>query len=454
MKKISILGGGESGVGAALLAKAKGLEVFLSDKSLLDAKYKALLESHQITFEEGKHTEQRILAADEVVKSPGIPDHIPLIQQIIQQQIPIISEIEFAARYTKAPLIAITGTNGKTTTTLLIHHLLKTAGFSVGIAGNIGESFAKQVINDPYDNWVLEVSSFQLDHCYQFKPYIALLLNITPDHLDRYDYQMEQYAKAKWRITQQQTATDYLLYNAEDARIKAVLHAQPTQAKDLPIATTPIATDKLAAFLQEEHLQVSEAGKLLAEIPTAAITLQGKHNLFNSLCALAVGYLLRVPTTTIKTALATFQGAPHRLQKVAELADISFVNDSKATNVEAVYYALEYYAQQATPLIWIVGGVDKGNDYKVLEPYVFKNVKKIIALGKENEKVKRHFGTKIPVWETQDMIQAVQKAYTWAEAGETVLLSPACASFDLFKNYEDRGNQFITAVQQLTAKKK
>jgi UDP-N-acetylmuramoylalanine--D-glutamate ligase len=442
--KIVVLGGGESGVGAALLAKAKGMEVFLSDKGNLAEKYKQILSTHQIPFEEGQHTDERILQADEVVKSPGIPDKAPLVQVLISKGTPVISEIEFASRYTKARLIAITGSNGKTTTTLLTYHLLKSAGLKVGLAGNIGESFAKQVIEDTFDYYVLEISSFQLDNSYHFHPHIAILLNITPDHLDRYEYTFQKYIDSKFRIAQTLTGQDYFIYYKENSPI-----VEELSKRNIPATLLPISLEEQlqsGAYLSENQLTIHITNGNLT-FPLDELPIQGKHNAINSMAALLVCRILHINEEAIKAGLKTFTNAPHRLEKAGEINGVTFINDSKATNVDSVFYALE---SMKKPVVLIAGGIDKGNDYTQIEALVKQKVKALICLGKDNSKLVSFFGNKVPVIkETSYIRDAVHLGLQLAEKGDVVLLSPACASFDLFKNYEDRGAQFKQFVKEL-----
>ncbi|WP_420152983.1 UDP-N-acetylmuramoyl-L-alanine--D-glutamate ligase [Siphonobacter sp.] len=446
-KKIVVLGGGESGVGAALLAQAKGYDVFLSDKSELGEAYRNQLLEHGIPFEEKQHTETRIFEADEIIKSPGIPDHIPLIKSLREKQIPVIGEIEFAARFTKARLIAITGSNGKTTTTLLTYHLLKTAGLNVGLAGNIGDSFAKQVITDSFDYYVLEISSFMLDSMVEFKADIAILTNITPDHLDRYQYDFQQYIDSKFRILQNMGPADTFIYWQESEAIAQELGKRTIIPQTLPISThtelaegVSITATKIIAHTATQDFEIA-----LADLPIA-----GTHNALNASGAILAALSLGVSDEAIREGLRTFQNAPHRLEPVGELKGIRFINDSKATNVDSVFFALGSYAE---PLILIMGGVDKGNDYTQIESLVSEKVKMLICLGTDNTKLQTFFSGKVPViLETQQIEQAVAWGYEQATAGDVVLLSPACASFDLFKNYEDRGNQFRSQVQKLIHK--
>lgn len=445
--KIAILGSGESGVGAALLAKAKGYDVFVSDKGEIKGEYKFKLQQAGIPYEEGTHTESRILDATEIIKSPGIPEKAPLVQEAYARQIPVISEIEFAGRYSKAKFICISGTNGKTTTTLLTYHLLKSAGLNVGLAGNIGKSLAEKVIEDTYDYYVLELSSFQLDGMYRFKADIAVLLNITPDHLDRYNYSMENYALSKLRLTQNQTSEDYFIYNQED-----LLISQYFKPAAFAGQTIPFALEK------REHTKAwFEGNKMIlgftpgnATISTANSPLIGKHNQYNSLAAVSVAKLLGISEAQIEAALATFKNAEHRLQKIGEAEGVVYINDSKATNVEAVWFALEGIKQ---PIVWIAGGVDKGNDYETLKPFAKEKIKALICLGKDNEKLKTSFGGIVSeIKETQSVEEAVEMAKELANPGDVVLLSPACASFDLFNNYEHRGHRFMEAVREIALK--
>lgn len=453
MKKIVVLGAGESGVGAALLAKSKNFDVFVSDASTIKPHYKAILEEKQIPFEEGKHTESIVLEANEIVKSPGIPDNTEIVLKAHDKQIPVISEIEFATRNTKAKLIAITGSNGKTTTTLLTYHLLKNAGLNVGLAGNVGESFAKKVIDNHCEYYVLEVSSFQLDGCFLFKPYISVILNITPDHLDRYDNNFDKYADAKFRIIRNQNENDYFIYNADSEVIeKKILRLKPN-VQSLPITLN--ADENLRSMSKVSYYQ---AGKIVLRLPyerPSQITLQesdlalkGKHNIFNSMAAALVAQILGVSPEKIKEGLASFKGVPHRLEEVAEIRGVKFINDSKATNIDSVMYALDSFPDEKK-IIWIAGGVDKGNNYETIKDLVAQKVKYLIALGKDNEKLCKFFGENLEITETTEMTKAVKKAFKIAKKGDIVLLSPACASFDLFRNYEDRGDQFREAVKEL-----
>ena len=443
MKRLVVLGGGESGVGAALLGKEKEYNVFLSDAGKIAKKYIDVLRHNEIEWEEERHTESKILNADIVVKSPGIPDHIPLIQKLNAASISVISEIEFAALFTSANIIGITGSNGKTTTTLMVHQILSHAGLDVAIGGNIGDSFAKQVLNNNA-NYVLELSSFQLDGIEKFRPHIAIITNITPDHLDRYDYKFENYIASKFRIAMNQTSKDYLIYDSDDEVIVSYLKTHNIQSTLVPFSLTRKVTN--GTYLEQNNIIIEFNNRDII-MPTTTLALEGKHNIKNAMAASTVAHLLKIRNATIRESLEGFQGAEHRLEQVLTINKVQYVNDSKATNVNATYYALE---SMNTPTVWIVGGVDKGNDYKGLFPFVNEKVKAIICLGKDNEALFDAFGTMVEnIIETQSMSEAVQIAYKIATAGESVLLSPACASFDLFENYEDRGHQFKAAVRQL-----
>jgi len=443
MKRLVILGGGESGVGTALLGRAKGYEVFVSDKGKIKQKYKQVLIHNEIEWEDETHTESKILNADIVMKSPGIPDKVDLVKGIRERDIPIVSEIEFAAKYTDATIIGITGSNGKTTTACLTHHILKQE-LNVGLAGNIGDSFAKQVLEEGFSNYVLEISSFQLDDIIDFKPNIAVLLNITPDHLDRYDYKFENYIHSKFRIAMNQTKEDYLIYDADDEVIVNHLKNHPVQSTLLPFSIVkPIEN---GAYLDKENIKLTVNNNQII-MPTSKLTLEGKHNIKNAMAASTVAHLLKIRKQTIRESLENFQGVEHRLEQVLKINKVQYINDSKATNVNATYYALE---SMDAPTVWIVGGVDKGNNYEELFPFINEKVKAIICLGVDNEKLMNAFGNMVDVIiETQFMSEAVKIAYKVADAGDNVLLSPACASFDLFENYEDRGRQFKDAVRNL-----
>jgi UDP-N-acetylmuramoylalanine--D-glutamate ligase len=443
MKRLVILGGGESGVGTALLGKAKGFEVFVSDKGKIKEKYKEVLIHHEIEWEEETHTESKILNVDLVMKSPGIPDKAPLVKQIREKGIQVVSEIEFAARYTKAIIVGITGSNGKTTTASLTHHILKQE-IEVGLAGNIGDSFAKQVLEKNYPNYVLEISSFQLDDIVDFKPQIAVITNITPDHLDRYNYEFENYIASKFRIALNQTKEDYLIYDADDPVILDWLEKHPVQSTLLPFSL--VKKIENGAYLENEKIHITIDNNHI-DMPTKDLALEGKHNIKNAMAASTVAHLLRIRKQTIRESLENFHGVEHRLENVLKINKVQYINDSKATNVNATYYALE---SMDAPTVWIVGGQDKGNNYQELYPFVNEKVKAIICLGVDNEKLMENFGSMVDVIiETQFMSEAVKIAYKLAEAGDNVLLSPACASFDLFENYEDRGRQFKNAVRNL-----
>ena len=442
-QRLVILGGGESGVGTALLGKANGYDVFISDKGKIKEKYKQVLLHNEIEWEDETHTESKILNADIVMKSPGIPDKVALVKAIRDKGIQVVSEIEFASKFTNATVVGITGSNGKTTTATLTHHILKQE-LNVGLAGNIGDSFAKQVLENDYENYVLEISSFQLDDIIEFKPKIAVLLNITPDHLDRYNYEFENYIRSKFRIAMNQTNDDYLIYDADDEVITNHLKNNPVQSQLLPFSLTK--TIENGAYLDKENIKLTINNNQII-MPTANITLEGKHNIKNAMAASTVAHLLKIRKQTIRESLENFQGVEHRLEQVLKINKVQYINDSKATNVNATYYALE---SMDAPTVWIVGGVDKGNNYEELFPFINEKVKAIICLGVDNEKLMNTFGNMVDVIiETQFMSEAVKIAYKIAEAGDNVLLSPACASFDLFENYEDRGRQFKNAVRNL-----
>lgn len=445
-ENIVILGAGESGCGAALLANDKGFQVFVSDNGTIQDRYKRQLLQAGIRFEEGQHTLDRILLAKEVIKSPGIPDQVEVIQKCMAQGIPVISELEFAARYTKAKIIAITGTNGKTTTTLLTHHILKHCGIKAGLAGNIGHSLAKQVIDDPYDYYVVEVSSFQLDTMFQFRSHIAILLNITKDHLNRYEHDFQKYVKSKFRITQNMTDEDCFIYFADDEVITSEM--QRHQLVAARFAVSMARHNNPGAFLEDGKLHfniksANEDGSI--EISTEDIALRGPHNMVNAMAASLVALLCDIPLHQLVTALGSFKNAAHRLEFLGTLGGVSIVNDSKATNVDAVYYALQSYDQ---PIVWIAGGVDKGNNYQSIVNVVSSKVKALICLGIDNRPLLDAFGNIVPQCMEADNIEsAVNLALEAASAGDVVLLSPACASFDLFKNYQQRGDQFRTIIE-------
>ncbi|WP_439152897.1 UDP-N-acetylmuramoyl-L-alanine--D-glutamate ligase [Winogradskyella sp.] len=443
MKRLVILGGGESGVGTALLGKAKGFEVFVSDKGKIKNKYRNVLLNNEIEFEDEKHTESKILNADIVMKSPGIPDKVVLVKQIRKAGIKVVSEIEFASKYTDATLVAITGSNGKTTTATLTYHVLKNH-LNVGLAGNIGDSFAKQILDKDHSNYVLEVSSFQLDDIYNFKPKVAILTNITPDHLDRYEYKFENYIASKFRIVENQTEDDFFIYDADDAVITNWLQNNKIQSKQLPFSLKNEI--KEGAYYKNKEIIITIDNNQII-MPTENLALEGKHNIKNAMAASTVAHLLKIRKQTIRESLENFQGVEHRLEHVLKINKVQYINDSKATNVNATYFALE---SMDAPTVWIVGGVDKGNEYKELFPFVNEKVKAIICLGVDNSKLFEAFGNMVDVIiETQYMSEAVKIAYKVADAGDNVLLSPACASFDLFENYEDRGRQFKNAVRNL-----
>ena len=443
MKRLVVLGGGESGVGTALLGKEKGFDVFVSDFGTLKKVYKDVLKHNEIEWEEGKHTASKILNADVVMKSPGISEQVPIVKALLETGISVISEIEFAAQFTSADIIGITGSNGKTTTTMMTNHILNQAKFDVVMGGNIGDSFAGLIHKDP-DYFVLELSSFQLDGIINFRPHIAVLTNITPDHLDRYANKFENYIASKFRIILNQTKEDYLIYDADDEVISTYLQTHPIQSTLVPFSLTKTLAQ--GTYLNEKEIII----KLIKEeniMPTTNLALEGKHNIKNAMAAATVAHLLKIRKETIRESLECFQGAEHRLEHVLKINKVQYINDSKATNVNATYFALEC---MSAPTVWIVGGVDKGNDYSALFPFVNEKVKAIICLGKDNEVLFQNFEQMVDIIvETQYMSEAVKIAYNIATAGENVLLSPACASFDLFKNYEDRGHQFKSAVRAL-----
>lgn len=443
-QRLVILGGGESGVGTAILGKKKGYDVFVSDFGKIKNNYKEVLGLHGIKWEEEKHTEDLILNADLVMKSPGIPDKSPIVKKLLAKEIKVISEIEFAIQYTKAITVGITGSNGKTTTTMLTYHLLKQGGINVGLAGNIGKSFAWQVADDKHDVYVLELSSFQLDGIIDYKPHIAIITNISPDHLDRYEYDYGKYIAAKFRITENQTEEDFLIYDADDEAISNWLKMNKTKAQLVPFSMTK--TYENGAFATEENINININNEEFV-MPQDKLALEGKHNVKNAMAATTVAQLLRIRKSTIRESLSDFQGVEHRLEKVLKIQNVQYVNDSKATNVNAAFYALD---SMNTPTVWIVGGVDKGNDYAELMPLVREKVKAIICLGIDNKKIIDAFGDVVDeMIEANNMVDAVKLAQRMSEKGDTVLLSPACASFDLFESYEDRGRQFKQAVQNL-----
>lgn len=443
-KRIVILGAGESGVGAAVLAKSKGFEVFVSDMGTIKQKYKDLLMKHGIDWEEEQHTEERIMDAGEIIKSPGIPEKAPVIKHAREKGIAIISEIEFAGRYTDAKKICITGSNGKTTTTLLIYHMLQKEGLNVGLAGNVGKSFAMQVAENNYDIYVIELSSFQLDGMYEFKADVAILMNITPDHLDRYGYEFQNYINSKFRVVRNLTENDFFIYCHDDEVIQKELTKMNINARMLPFSIKEKVQE--GAYIDDNNLIINfkntEFTMFLHEL-----ALQGKHNLYNSMAAGLNGKVFGIRKEIIRKSLSDFQGVEHRLEPVVKVKGIEFINDSKATNVNSTWYALE---SMTGKVIWIVGGIDKGNDYTMLYEMVREKVKAIICLGVDNSKIHAAFDGMVKTMvEANSMEDAVKKSYYLGKKGDTVLLSPACASFDLFDNYEDRGRKFKTAVRNL-----
>lgn len=443
-EKIVILGAGESGIGTAILAKKQGFEVFVSDQGAIGDSTKDNFDQLEIDWEENTHTISKMEGANYVMKSPGIPSNVPFMDVLRDLQIPIISEIEFASKYTDATLIGITGSNGKTTTAMLTHHILKSAGFDVGLAGNIGNSFAKEVAEKNHKYYVLEISSFQLDDIINFAPQIGVITNITPDHLDRYDYDFTQYLKSKLRINQNQTKRDFLLFNADDPELKNAIDQIDTEAT---LHGFGYSSQNMNITYMENDQVVIKTKKQKTMINTMDFTLKGRHNLLNAMAASTVADLLEVSKETIRESLSNFKGAPHRLEQVLKIQKINYINDSKATNINSVYFALESMNSQT---VWIVGGVDKGNDYEALYPLVREKVKAIVCLGLDNQKIIESFQPIVDIIvETQSMKEAVLIAHKIAEKSENVLLSPACASFDLFENYEDRGNQFKQAVREL-----
>ena len=443
-QKIAILGAGESGAGTAVLAKKQGFEVFVSDFGKIKDKYKKALNDLRVEWEEGGHNEARILEADIVMKSPGIPEKAPMVQKLVEKGIPVISEIEFASKFTNAKIIGITGSNGKTTTTKWVYHILNNAGLSVGMAGNVGDSFAKQVAEENFDWYVLELSSFQLDGIVEFRPHIAVLTNITPDHLDRYEYKLENYIESKFRITKNQTEEDFFIYDADDELTTAWLDSHQIKAQKLPFSL--FKKQVAGAYVEDNNIKIITPNSQFI-MPQSSLALEGKHNTKNAMAASTVAQLLRIRKETIRASMENFQGVEHRLEKVLKINNVLYINDSKATNTNATYYALESMESET---IWIVGGVDKGNNYAELLPLVNEKVKAIICLGVDNAKIFEAFGNCVEVMmETQSMTEAVQMAYKIAEKGNIVLLSPACASFDLFENYEERGREFKKAVRNL-----
>ncbi len=443
--RLVILGGGESGVGTAILGKKKGYDVFVSDFGKIKENYKEVLTINQISWEDEKHTEELILNADVVMKSPGIPEKSPIVKKLLEKNIPVISEIEFAAPFTTATTIGITGSNGKTTTALLTFHLLKQGGLNVGLAGNIGKSFAWQVAENKHDCYVLELSSFQLDGIINYKPDIAIITNISPDHLDRYNYNYDLYIDSKFRITMNQNEDDYLIYDEDDEAITNWLANHKIKANKLPFSLTK-KVEQGGSITENNEININLNDENFI-MPINKLALEGKHNVKNTMAATTVAQLMNIRKATIRESLSNFQGAEHRLEKVLKINNVQYINDSKATNVNATFFALD---SMNTPTVWIVGGVDKGNDYDELMSLVREKVKGIICLGVDNKKLADKFEGLVDMFvETTSMSEAVKIANKMAERGDAVLLSPACASFDLFENYEDRGKQFKQAVQNL-----
>ena len=442
--RLVVLGGGESGAGAAVLGKAKGMDVFLSDMGNIPEKYKTILDNHGIEYEEGGHTAEKILNASVVVKSPGIPPTAPMVKAIMEKGIPVLSEIEFAAGFTDAKMVCITGSNGKTTTTLLTYHILQKAGLDVGLAGNVGKSLALQVAEEPHEIYVIELSSFQLENMYKFKANIAVIMNITPDHLDRYEYKMENYVAAKFRILQNQTKEDYFVYWQDDPIIREQIKQVQSEALKLPFGLGK--EENSAAFVEDGIVHFSTPHDVW-EIPRDRLSLPGTHNLYNSMAAGISASALNIKDTTIREALEDFEAVEHRLEYVATVDGVRYVNDSKATNVNSTWYALE---SMTTPVVLILGGKDKGNDYSEIEPLVKEKVKAIVCMGLHNEKLLDFFGGKVEkIEDTHSLEEALKACRELAEEGDTVLLSPCCASFDLFKSYEDRGDKFKAAVKAM-----
>ena len=442
--KIVVLGGGESGVGTALLAKQKKFDVFVSDFGKVKDNYKQVLINNGIEWEEGGHSEEKILSADVVMKSPGIPDNAPIVIKLREKGIQVISEIEFASQFTEATIIGITGSNGKTTTASLVFEILKNAGLNVALGGNIGKSFAEQVSEDKYENFVLELSSFQLDGIENFAPHIAILTNLSPDHLDRYDYKYENYIASKFRIAMNQTSEDYFIYDADDEEINKWLSNNSIKSQLLPFSLT--SRLERGVFKMKNEIVINIDNNKYS-MPISEIAIQGDHNVKNAMAATTVATLLKIRKETIRQSLTAFSGVEHRLEMVLKINNVQYINDSKATNVNATFYALD---SMGNPTVWIVGGVDKGNNYSELLPLVNEKVKAIICLGIDNHKIIEAFGNIVDtIYETESMSEAVKMAYKLAERNNTVLLSPACASFDLFENYEDRGRQFKEAVRKL-----
>lgn len=444
-KRLVVLGAGESGVGAAKLAQKQGFDVFVSDFGAIADRYKTALNELNVSFEENQHTSELILNANEVVKSPGIPATAPMVKALKQKGIPVISEIEFAKRYTQAKTVCITGSNGKSTTTMLTYHILKNAGLNVGLGGNIGQSFAAQVATETFDWYVLEISSFMLDDMFEFKADVAVLLNITPDHLDRYDYKMDNYAASKMRIVQNQTEKDVFIYCQDDEETQKILKRTNIKAKTYPFSIRKQVES--GAYLENNTIHINTHLNEELTMSISDLALQGKHNIYNSMASGIVAKVLELRNETIRESMGNFKNIEHRLEFVAKISDVTYINDSKATNVNSTWYALE---SVGSDVVLIMGGVDKGNDYTMLKDLVRSKVKAIVCMGKDNKRIHEAFEDDVEVIvNTFSADEAVQVAYHLAKKGDTVLLSPACASFDLFKNYEDRGNQFKAAVKEL-----
>jgi len=443
-RKIAVLGAGESGVGAAILAQKKGMDVWVSDKGKIKEKYLTMLKDGNIPFEQQQHSEDKIMQVDEVIKSPGIPENAPLIVKLKEKGIPVISEIEFAGRYTNAKMVCITGSNGKTTTTMLTYHIFKKAGLNVGLAGNVGKSFAYQVATENFDYYVIELSSFQLDDMYKFKADVAVMLNITPDHMDRYDHEMENYTNSKFRIIQNQTEVDSFIYCLDDEVTKTEVSKRNITAKKYPFSVKEQVAEGAYKAGDEIIINIKQNPLSMA---VQRLSLFGTHNVYNSMAAAIAARVVDIKKETIRESLADFQNIEHRLEHVATIHGVEFINDSKATNINSTWYALE---SVNTPIVWIVGGIDKGNDYTTLNEMVKQKVKAIVCMGKDNRKIISAFSVLVPtIIEAGSASEAVRKAAKLSQTGDTVLLSPACASFDLFQNYEDRGNQFKDAVRAL-----
>lgn len=445
-KRLVILGAGESGAGSAILGLKQGYDVFVSDKGAIKSRYKTLMDAHHVKWEENTHTEELILNADEVIKSPGIPDKAPIVQKLKEKNIPVLSEIEFAGRYTNAKMICITGSNGKTTTTLLTYHILKRAGLNVGLAGNVGQSFALQVAEKDHDHYVLELSSFQLDNMYSFRANIAILTNITPDHLDRYEYKLENYVNSKFRILQNQTKEDAFIYCADDPITNEGLSGRIVNARMYPFSNSKKIEEGAYADYETNTINIT-TNNTTQTMSIFDLALQGKHNAYNSMASGIAARLLEIRKETIRECLMDFQNVEHRLEFVTRVHGIEFINDSKATNVNSTWYALESINK---PIVWIVGGVDKGNDYSMLDELVQQKVQAIVCLGTDNSKIVSHFSGKVQtIVEAKSADEAVALSYRLAKKDQVVLLSPSCASFDLFENYEERGQKFKQAVKAL-----